>query len=1562
MSVRRVQPRRSRAKEEDGKKSSWLGCLILLSLWQIPVAAQPAVEECSAPALVVSATQGTVTDTFAIADAIEIGELNISMNMTHTFVGQVSNISVESPRGTTVRLHSGGGGYTEDFECVYSDVGRPNPGFISQSGAGIPSPYDCRGCLIQTPASAPDLESFDGQLTDGDWDLTVTAYYAGTLHEWCVIAYEIPPPSNLACTRDPVEVGVLNLEFTAGADYDEVRIYDFAELIDTIPGPFTTGAPTAYTSAALPTPQLAELRLAGVIGDTESAPNTCSVALPAAPIASVGESLTPAAAFGGSSPPFVGLQSFDEDVDIADIIVHVDVAAANIAYTTLAIVSSSGTTVVLHDYPLGGGSAPEIDVSYWQLGVPNGRARYDCDCFMRPSGPGSLLDFVGESTIDDTTGEAAWAFSANLFSFSVTGSVSSWGVDIFDVAPAFPPEGLSCEVDARTVGAVYASWRNAADYESVRIYVNGELIGEEDGPFAAGREGSATTGAQALESSVEVCVQGVLANGAPGPLACCSIVAVVPPIEGLACDSRSGTGIASMAWTNGFPYDEIEVYVDGVLEEAIPGGSTGYDAGPFALPSTVELAVRGVVYVPNSASAPSQCRALLLDAMEIEECAVEPGSSESSSAIEVGHALRIEATEALVHFTSEWLYYEVVALTDPAGTSVTLHETSGPGGSGRETYFVLHSDDGAPFGPIAGGAGFDCACAMVPQLGAMSDYDGDFSEGEWVLSVTNSPHPGTADIQSWCLRIDGCPILPPSGLTCDGSDDSVTLAWVNESDYDTLEVLQDDAVVARLDPDVETYTVTGLEYGRYGFSVSGSNTAVGCGSESRPCRATVGFGEYCSPATPLAAVVAGGTDISIEVLDPAVVAQVEVSFDMEVDWSIHTTVVLTSPDRTALELHTPSNGGEVGDSFQVIWSDGGRRNGPPFDCGFCLMMPEGDPLSTFAGEMADGEWNLFVMPFADATVHLACVAIHDGCTLLPPSAPACTAIGSNIELAWTNNDDYDSLRITRNGATLIDGLPGDTESYVDEQLAPDFYDYRVFGSSVSAGCETVSAPSECTMGIEEYCDATGIELPPSTSGGDIYVEAAIEVLEEIPIDGVRAYVEISHPVNYTLDIDLESPAGVTVGLFERFTYQTGDGYTNMSATFGDGGDSQPPAVYDCGGCLLEPHGPGVMSDFIDDSPVGLWTLSVSGRYYAGTLDEWCLHLFVGCAIPRARIDSCLATGGHAPVELTWSNSDEADSIDIERDGVVIASGLPAGTTEYQDDGTFPGLDAGWHGYRVISVSEDLGCSRASRPCRVAVARYPACSSNLPLTIPGDHTPAVDLLAWSDELLSRSFAAVCADLRIDEVEIDVDVATTNAGSLDIIILSPSLTALQVHDNGGGPSDDLRVTFSDGGVALAVAGTACECLVQPSGPGALADLSGEDPAGDWLLAASSFTTSTLNSWCVAVFPVAPPPPPDDCEGAVEPFLRGDADNSGSVAALVDALYIMSWTFGDGAAPPCLDAADTDDNGTVGTLVDAQRLMLWAFGATVPPPPSPGPNTCGVDPTPDAFICASESPACD
>ncbi len=89
----------------------------------------------------------------------------------------------------------------------------------------------------------------------------------------------------------------------------------------------------------------------------------------------------------------------------------------------------------------------------------------------------------------------------------------------------------------------------------------------------------------------------------------------------------------------------------------------------------------------------------------------------------------------------------------------------------------------------------------------------------------------------------------------------------------------------------------------------------------------------------------------------------------------------------------------------------------------------------------------------------------------------------------------------------------------------------------------------------------------------------------------------------------------------------------------------------------------------------------------------------------------------------------------------------------------------------------------------------------------------------------------------------------------------------------------------------------------------------------------------------------------------FTRGDANADGSMN-IADAIFVLSYLFADGPAPPCLEAAETNDDNLM-DLADGVYVLQHLF-VSAPPPPTPFPE-CGVDATNGALPCR-RFPPCD
>ncbi len=84
----------------------------------------------------------------------------------------------------------------------------------------------------------------------------------------------------------------------------------------------------------------------------------------------------------------------------------------------------------------------------------------------------------------------------------------------------------------------------------------------------------------------------------------------------------------------------------------------------------------------------------------------------------------------------------------------------------------------------------------------------------------------------------------------------------------------------------------------------------------------------------------------------------------------------------------------------------------------------------------------------------------------------------------------------------------------------------------------------------------------------------------------------------------------------------------------------------------------------------------------------------------------------------------------------------------------------------------------------------------------------------------------------------------------------------------------------------------------------------------------------------------------------FIRGDANADGAVN-IADAVFVLTYLFANGDAPPCFDAGDTNDDADV-AISDAVYLLQHLF-ADGPALPFPYPG-CGYDPSADELDCAA------
>jgi subtilisin-like proprotein convertase family protein len=181
----------------------------------------------------------TVTTTLEVTEDVTIMDLNVDMNITHTWVGDLQ-ITLESPSGTQALIFDGGadGCSGDNINDIYDDESAN--ALACQAGSGDAFPE--ADYMPSNPLSV-----FDGESTLGTWTLSVedtAGGDAGTIDTWGIIyeyegtptaAFPIILDENGQATVDPLDLIADTIEAcgiaTAAADITEFDCSDIGGII-----------------------------------------------------------------------------------------------------------------------------------------------------------------------------------------------------------------------------------------------------------------------------------------------------------------------------------------------------------------------------------------------------------------------------------------------------------------------------------------------------------------------------------------------------------------------------------------------------------------------------------------------------------------------------------------------------------------------------------------------------------------------------------------------------------------------------------------------------------------------------------------------------------------------------------------------------------------------------------------------------------------------------------------------------------------------------------------------------------------------------------------------------------------------------------------------------------------------------------------------------------------------------------------------------------------------------------------------------------------------------------
>jgi subtilisin-like proprotein convertase family protein len=135
----------------------------------------------AAPGTAISNLLDPTVSVISITDDYEVLDVNVDLNINHTWIGDLT-ITLESPAGTIVTLLNEGDGCSADDMITMLDDESANALDCNPGGDGNAFPL-----ANYMPSSA--LSAFDGEMSMGDWTLSVSDAWGGdngTLNSWGV--------------------------------------------------------------------------------------------------------------------------------------------------------------------------------------------------------------------------------------------------------------------------------------------------------------------------------------------------------------------------------------------------------------------------------------------------------------------------------------------------------------------------------------------------------------------------------------------------------------------------------------------------------------------------------------------------------------------------------------------------------------------------------------------------------------------------------------------------------------------------------------------------------------------------------------------------------------------------------------------------------------------------------------------------------------------------------------------------------------------------------------------------------------------------------------------------------------------------------------------------------------------------------------------------------------------------------------------------------------------------------------------------------------------------------
>ncbi len=635
-----------------------------------------------------------------------------------------------------------------------------------------------------------------------------------------------------------------------------------------------------------------------------------------------------------------------------------------------------------------------------------------------------------------------------------------------------------------------------------------------------------------------------------------------------------------------------------------------------------------------------------------------------------------------------------------------------------------------------------------------------------------------------------------------------------------------------------------------------------------------------------------------------------------------------------------------------------------------------------------------------------------GCLPFDAFSADIDCLTNDVALSWSSflsvpGGYANGIEILRNGVSIAT-LAGDADTFTDVGAPLGLLQYSLIGDCGGGETTTAIAEVACTGS----CD------PPPVAVGDECCDAQPAVSGANPFD-TTLYTDSPDPTDGT-----QCPGTFLGGFYQDgwWTYTAStDAFLHVStcntldtdlAVYEEGANCGTKTQIACNGDDI--GGPcGVSSDLTFQCIAGTTYFIRMGGWSATNFGTGDLIIEELCDFGLSGLIGVVDCS-NGDVSLSW-NPAGFTSYDILRDGVAVATGLPFGTTSYDDVSVSPGP----HTYGIVGNCTAQGTS---------------VNTEVSVNVQGAG-------GFSDLIVIGESAGGAIDSALA-----LQAAMTNAGMfVDVLPGGPGDIPCLTDDSLeriwylGGTFPENRPLNDGDGIALATAQQAGKHIYVESGdawgfdaPTEFNNIDGvadgaTDGGDDFLLmdgldSGFGFDLSALqdvayiqdaaagNDWTdqITASTTDALGPNAALVWQQDPVLYGtgvyyDTDSGGKVLCqswefggfggdqddllirylgglggaptggpifkrgdcnadggfnIADAIYLLASLFSGGPPGICEDACDANDDGGI-NIADAISALATLFSGA-PNPPAPGPDDCGEDPTADSLECDS-FPSC-